>query len=53
MGKSSTDFDLKTHIHHNAHLASLLQPYFMSLPAYNIYAAIMYYVYSCIMDKTQ
>jgi hypothetical protein len=36
---------------HNANPASPLQPYFLSLPAYSIHAAIMCYVYSCIMYK--
>jgi hypothetical protein len=34
---------------HNAHPASPLQLYFLSLPAYSIPAAIMYDVYSCII----
>jgi hypothetical protein len=50
LGKSSTDFDLTTHVYPQRYNpASPLQLYFLSLPAYSIHASIMYYVYSCIM----
>ncbi len=48
LGNFSTDFDLNIPRIPTT-LRIPLQPYFLSLPAYSIHAAIMYYVYSCIM----